>query len=883
MTMGRGRLAVVAAALCLATASFAQDSAGRIDGLFVKEDKGIPAVVVLINELKLTAVTDVQGRFVFESVPAGTYTLIFTLGNRSLARPNVIVTAGKTHSMTIEVDWKIVTEVVRVTAAAQAAKIVDAPSAVTSISEVQIERQAAHGQVPKILEFTPGAEVTQSGLYDFNFNTRGFNSSLNRRVSTYIDGRDVGVVLLGAQEWAAISGSLDDVASLEFIRGPSAALYGANASSGVINITTKAPRDSLGTMVRVTTGEDFPWYITVREYGPALETQSMDFRRAQELGKGWYYKVMAGFKNSGDFTISRNPFGSDGLLGTADDLQFPEYHNIEPPGEETPWCMLVGQTDCLLEEKTLFIEQDNKIRYGSVRFDKYLGEATLLTFEAGRSDIEGPVFQTGIGRVQNIDSSRPFYRFGYSNRHWNLIVHHSTRDGNQANLIKALVINFELLSDTQRSGAEVQGHWDFGGDRGRIVVGAAHTAERVDTINPVTGKQTIVYEPITSNRQAVFSQLDWKVNDHFKLVFAGRVDQSTLHVTQFSPKAAVVYSINENNSVRFTFNRAFQVANYSEFFLHARLAPFPIGGFVTAICSSPALLMPVDCGISEQFIDILAVGNDDLELEKTEAWEIGYTGLLANSVLITVDYYNSDNRNFITDLVPQVGTILGDLEGCVDTLGNPITDPTLCPINNDYLSWVSTPEAESTLLFGTLTVAQALRNAVDNSVGGSTLGFRLAQDLDGSTVVIGRTYTNVGRVETQGVDFGLQYFVNEAWRLQMSYSWFDFEIIDADADVEGILLPNSPRHKASLSVTFSKNRWSAGASGRWVEGFRWSAGVFQGPVDDYYTADLTARVELSEVISLGLNVANVTDNLHRQTFGGDLLSRRALVNMAFHW
>ena len=41
-------------------------------------------------------------------------------------------------------------------AAARAAKIVDAPAAVTAISEVQIEREAAHGQVPKILEFTPG-------------------------------------------------------------------------------------------------------------------------------------------------------------------------------------------------------------------------------------------------------------------------------------------------------------------------------------------------------------------------------------------------------------------------------------------------------------------------------------------------------------------------------------------------------------------------------------------------------------------------------------------------------------------------------------------------------------------------------------------------------
>jgi hypothetical protein len=111
--------------------------------------------------------------------------------------------------MTVEfqVDWEARGyEEVTVIADVLKTKVVDAPAAITVIEDTQIATEASTGQVPKILEFTPGAEVTQSGLYDFNFNTRGFNSSLNRRVSTYIDGRDVGVVLLGAQEWAAIAG-----------------------------------------------------------------------------------------------------------------------------------------------------------------------------------------------------------------------------------------------------------------------------------------------------------------------------------------------------------------------------------------------------------------------------------------------------------------------------------------------------------------------------------------------------------------------------------------------------------------------------------------------------------------------------------------------------
>jgi len=826
--------------LCWSSLLFAQEDAGRLRGRVSKTGQGVGGVAVLVNETKQVEITDADGRFDFNALPAGRYTLIFTRGDNSDSRENVFVTAGATRDLEVEVDWDLgLVESLVVTAAAEiAAKIVDAPAAVTSIPEKQIEREAAHGQLPKVLEFTPGAEVTQSGLYDFNFNTRGFNSSLNRRVSTYIDGRDVGVVLLGAQEWAAMSVPLDDLASLEFIRGPSAALYGANASSGVINMTTKAPRDTLGGFARVTTGQ--------------LDTLTTEVRLAQALTDGWYYKITGGFRNSGDFSVSRDP----------DVIAQPEY---------SVFCMRVGNTNCLPQEKSLLIEQDDEIRFGTFRLDKYLNSGGVLTFELATGNIGGPVFQTGIGRVQILNAERPYGRFAFSKGRWNVLAHYAERHGNQVNLNKNLRIKDELISDTSRFGIEGQGNWNFGGGRGRFVLGAAFTEEKVDTENPLTGEQTVVFEPIETDREAVFSQLDWKLNDTFKLVFAGRVDKNTLHDTQFSPKAALVYTINDAQSMRLTYNRAFQVANYSEFFLHARLSEFPLLGFQRAICEVPFPGNPVDCGITED-PPILAVGNDDLKLEKTEAWEVGYSGVIRGHAFVTVDYYTSKNKDFITDLIPQQGTSLGN------------------PVNADYLPWVSTPEAETTLLGNpadNITVAQALRNAVTTvgATGGEPLGFYLAQDIDaaGTTVVVARTYANVGDVDTQGVDFGLQYFFNNQWRLQANYSWFDFKIAEDAQDVEDVLLPNTPTHKASLSFSFTRGRWDVSASARWVDDFSWSAGIFQGPVEAYTTADLAASVTLGEHFRVGVTAANVSDNVHRQTFGGDLLSRRVLTYVDYDW
>ena len=212
---------------------------------------------------------------------------------------------------------------------------------------------------------------------------------------------------------------MDDLAALEFIRGPSAALYGANASSGVINMTTKAPRDSQGGIFRFTGGE--------------LDTLRAEVRHAGAIGNAWYYKVVAGGLNSGDYTVSRDP-------------------NEFPEPEYSEYCMLVGETDCLLEEKPLFLDQENEIRFAMLRADRYLTEDKVLTFEAGMANIQGPVFQTGIGRVQILDAKRPHGRFAYSSPRWNVMAHYARREGDQVNLTKALLASFELLTDTLRYG-----------------------------------------------------------------------------------------------------------------------------------------------------------------------------------------------------------------------------------------------------------------------------------------------------------------------------------------------------------------------------------------------------------------------------------------------
>src|SRR5690606_11370136 len=171
-------------------------------------------------------------------------------------------------------------------------RIVDAPAAVTLIEPQVLQSTAPTGQAPLALAQAPGVDLVQSGVNDFNINARGFNSSLNRRVLTLLDGRDLAIAFLGSQEWNTLPVAMDELRSMELVRGPGSALYGANAFAGVINMTTLSPRESPGGKISVSGGE--------------LESYKADGRWAGLFGEGRFgLRVNGGYSSNDTWTRSR--------------------------------------------------------------------------------------------------------------------------------------------------------------------------------------------------------------------------------------------------------------------------------------------------------------------------------------------------------------------------------------------------------------------------------------------------------------------------------------------------------------------------------------------------------------------------------------------------
>ncbi|MDA8020463.1 MAG: TonB-dependent receptor [Thermoanaerobaculia bacterium] len=793
-----GALLILCAAMCAAPA-LAQS--GGIDGKVQREDgSGIGGVTVVVSETGQVEITNNDGIFRFAGVPAGTYNVSISLGDEADSR-QVDVTAGQTTEADFSVDWDIsFAETITVfSASRRVERVVDAPASVTLVTEQDIDRQASTGQLAKVLEFAPGVEVTQSGTHDFNLNTRGFNSSLNRRVQVLVDGRNPQVPFLGSTEWAYL-GNMEGLESVELVRGPSSALYGANAFNGVLNMVTKSPRNSLGGSVTLAGGD--------------LSTLRADAAFSFELGSGWYAKLNGSYTEGDSWYQERvTQREYDGL---------PQEAAI---GDEAyDFANLVG------------------------RVDKYLrDEKDVLTLEIGEFDGYGGVIVTGIGRVNILDADRSHLRLNYNNRNFNFLAYQNERYTPDQ---LALASGNGIFLDTEQRHAELQGNGSLNDGKIRLVGGISYSEAEIDTRN-FQGVQTLVFESVDSDSRAAFGQVDFDLGDSFKLVLAGRYDESSLHDDEFSPKSAIVWSIGDNQTLRASYNEAFQVGNYSEFFLDAPTAlPGPAGpipaidlsGIEAAFCTP----LGISCGFGSP-TQVRALGNANLEVEEVEAWEIGYSGIFGNKAYLTVDYYQNNLSNFISDLLPNP-------QGRIN------------PAFGSYQAPAGHPE-EAKLI-------DALQNAL-----GTVYEF-LSNNVDGTPIFALASYTNAGEVDTEGIDVGLNYYATPEWLVEFSYSWFDFDLVDLGGLTDPIF-PNAPENKAAFGVTYTGERWGFSAKYRWTDDFFWAAGVFEGPVDSYSIVDLTGNFEINENISVGINVSNVFDDEHYQSFGGDILGRRALGTVKF--
>jgi len=798
----------------------------------------LPGVQITVRGTGLVAATNTQGRYVMQRVPEGPQTIVFRwLGYVPVER-QVTVSGDMTLDIALEPQVVSLADITVSAASREPERIVEAPAAITYVDPRVLQTTAPTGQAPLALQEAPGVDLVQSGVNDFNINARGFNSSLNRRVLTLLDGRDLAIAFLGSQEWNTLPVAMDELRSMELVRGPGSALYGANAFAGVINMTTLSPRESPGGKISVSGGE--------------LESYKADGRWAGLFGEGRFgLRVNGGYSSNDTWTRSRTLVDRTALQQ--------EYAEAVEGSDITVGLMsspevraLIGQTCggatavCAGLDRTPQGDRDAiTAAYGSARLDYYLNNGGALTFEGGASQVQNEVLVTGIGRVQVAKGFKPYGRVAYNSNHLNVFGYWNRRESKEPQY--SLASGAELFEKSDIFHVEAQGNTDFMDGSGKAIFGTSFRQYNVNTSGSLM-------RPADDDRSdkvySAYAQLEYRVTDQVRLVGAARYDEGDLFDGQFSPKGGIVFSPNENHSFRFTVNRAFQTPNYSEFFLRvAAGAPQNFSALEAGLRASPlgAALAGVPQGqlfTNSATVPVFARGNADLDVEKTLGYELGWKGALTSRVYVTVDAYLNNIKDFVADLLPGVNPAFG--------------------------FW-SAPDA----------VPEQFRAQLEGAVKQNLAGISplaaagLTRTEDGNTAIV-VSYTNEGDVDQKGVDIGLGIQLNNEFRLDGTYSYFDFTVNSKNAGDQ--LVPNTPKSKGTVTLAYQgiSNGFDGSLSLRAVAGYDWAAGVFVGKVPSSEFVNASLGYRLTPNFRLFAVGTNILDQQRYQLFGGSVLGRRVI-------
>ncbi|MDX2305117.1 MAG: TonB-dependent receptor plug domain-containing protein [Microscillaceae bacterium] len=127
----------------------------------------------------------------------------------------------------------------------------DAPFATSVLTKEEIQN-AGVTSIMEAFRLIPGLIVAEQTNGNFDIHLRGgsnvqrdaiFSIGGNTTTLVMIDNRPIYNYYLGGTFWETIPIDLNDVERIELVRGPTSAMYGPNAVSGVINIITRHPEE----------------------------------------------------------------------------------------------------------------------------------------------------------------------------------------------------------------------------------------------------------------------------------------------------------------------------------------------------------------------------------------------------------------------------------------------------------------------------------------------------------------------------------------------------------------------------------------------------------------------------------------------------------------
>lgn len=653
-------------------------------------------------------------------------------------------------------------------------QLINAPATMTVITPLKLD-VAPSGSYGEILRNVPGVNITQISARDVNITPRGSTSTLSTSQLAVIDGRSLYQDFFGFVMWDFMPVNLNEIKRIEVIRGPASAIWGANAMSGVVNVITKTPREMLGTSVAVGVG-------TFDTSSGAADDDS---------GMLWYLNAThagaindrASYKLSGGF-YSQDPFARPtGVIPNGGTTMYPPYAN---QGTEQP-------------------KVDGRLDYS-------LDDGAYLTFSGGYSGTEG-IMHSGIGPFDIESGSWMGYaKANYTRGAFRLQGFFNTLDGEAAQLLTRSAggapITFIFKTKT------------FDVEAGHTSMLGRHVLTYGGNLRHNTFDMSIAPDADARTEGGAYLQDEIFLNEALRFVLGARVDKYTsIDGAVLSPRVALLVKPVPDHSFRLSYNRAFR-------------APSAVNNHIDLTIAEPlpfAAVNPALAPFGVFFVPIQVTGNEDLNEERMDAFEIGYTGFVGGRTTISAAWYLNKFKDQI--LFTQTGAygITPPPPGFPAQLG---------PFPGAFV-WAGLYQA----------------------------GVRFPSSY---------SYRNFGSMTQQGLEFGIDTAFNDNVSGYANYSW-QGEPDPEDFDISELNLP--AEHRFNIGATFVVNRFLGSLGVSYSSEAYWQDVLdarYHGSTDAYTLINGSFGVRFGtndrmQLMLKGTNLAN--DDIQQHVFG-DIIKRQ---------
>lgn len=386
-----------------------------------------------------------------------------------------------------------------VSASRQKQRLQDSSVAVTVITSEDIHYSGITS-VADILQYVPGMDVLKADRNRYILGYRGLHHSMSDRTLVLINGRHAGNVIFGGADFTRLPVSPEDIESIEVVRGPGGASWGANAFNGVINIITKKPDQINGVLHS----------LTINEYGDTYNHTQMG---GQSESFDWRASIGYDDQESSEDAISGDKFSSDDFRRS---LKF-DWENL--------W----------------HISDRERLSFGFAH----------ARIQRGSFDFMG--MGNGNGR-ENIHSTRLFTRFerDYDNNTSVYVQWFGNFDKEER----------PAAWEARTSENDIEAQIDFDMfDSHRVSIGGNTRHIRINTERSNSAIQmNFPDDSFNEFMSGVFLIDRWKISD--RLAFEGQIrsDWYTGTHSDWSTRLSAMYSLDDNsdNVIRFSYARSYR-------------------------------------------------------------------------------------------------------------------------------------------------------------------------------------------------------------------------------------------------------------------------------------------------------------------------------------